>query len=210
MKDQLSALGFKYSKSSHDYYRVLIDEQKENELLQHLQSQFAINIHALDKEKVEQTISSLEKILQDKYKATFAHPKSSFCKVNVPVDFFLLLKYFQIHINRKCFMPIPNRFPSRILVDGKILKEILSFDEFLEYNPIVVTNDSSLYLHIEIFKNLLKDVQVIVANNKDILDFIGQNFVVVAEYVPQVFVSSFRKSTQVFIFVQQTQAAQTQ
>jgi len=132
---------------------------------------------------------------------TLAHPIASFCKVNVPINAFILIKYFQVHILRKCFLSTPNRFPAKIIVDREIDEEMLSFNDFMEYIPILVTNDSSLFLHLQILSELLKDTYIIFPKG-DLLNFIKNNFTLIIENIPQVFVSSYRsKSSQIFIFV---------
>ena len=204
-KDQLRKIGFKFSQSSREFYRIFVDEKKEKEFLDQLKNELNIDYRLSNKEKIKEIMTSLNNFIKEKYSMTLAYSNSSFCKTNIQINFFLLMKYFQINPLRKCFMPIPNRFPSKIFVDHKIEKEILSFDEFLDYNPFLITNDSRIYLHLEIMKDFLKNSYVITSSSKVLLDFITANFIVLAENIPQFYVTSFKKLSQVFLFANPVQ-----
>ena len=201
-KDKLFSLGFRYSRFSKDFYRVLTDEEKENEFIaQVLSSLDKISYTPFLKRRIDDSIEKLEKMIQEKYNMKLARAQGKFCKADASLNFFLLLKNFHYNIYNQCFSSLPNRFVSRI-ISSRIDKEILSFDEFLQYNPIITVNDARIYLHLQVFQNYLKNLYVITPSSKDIREFVRENFEYLVESVSQFFVSSFMKRNRFFIFVE--------
>lgn len=201
-KEQIKSLNFRYNKFSREYFRVFIDEQKEIEFISQVFNKFdSISYYPFLKKRIEQTIESLDKIIRDKYKMTLARIEARFCNTNESVNLFVLLKYFHFYIKNRCFMPLPQKFPSRIVLDGETNKELLSFDEFLQYKPVLITNDGRLYLFLQVLSDYFKNVYVITATAKDLSSFVQNNYIILLENVPQFFISSINDKSKFFIFV---------